>query len=446
MNINIIEKGGDKKTPHLAICHTDQGGSANNRHVSLLMKSKATDVVLSKATLAAIEKFGVQNFSEEIQKAFSANTKRALLQGALKEDYADSDEWLYVEDYTDTMVVFSVCDCDSYKLLQTTYEIDDATAKVTVGGSAVPVIAFTEYMVTEGKIEISETVEDRLESGMYQIVQKAMKRIENEASVMDILKATKKKKEGDVYLTAADYAYVPDENKTSTWKLRIDDAEHAKLAAQALSPEGLMGNKVEIPKADMSAVKKKVKAAYKKFYPDASKETLDSLFKASDIFSNSEVNLDIQELMKSSDFQELLKAQLEAAQAPLKEELEKAKAKAAEAEEILKAAEVVARQETVEFVKSASFVEDNIQETLVDFLMKSRKTEEHNLVTDIIKSAKTAIEKANTEVAEIKEKFALSETGRDGKVDLGTTSVEDLTKAKEFIDLKAEQLFKKESK
>ena len=67
---------------------------------------------------------------------------------------------------------------------------------------------------------------------------------------------------------ASDFAYVPDPNKSSTWKLPIYDATHASAAAQALSPAGFRGNKVEIPSGDLAGVKAKVRSAYKKFYPD----------------------------------------------------------------------------------------------------------------------------------------------------------------------------------
>lgn len=75
------------------------------------------------------------------------------------------------------------------------------------------------------------------------------------------------KKVGNKELTAEDFAYVPDAEKTSTWKLRIDDARHVAAAVAALG-DGFRGKKVEIPEADLSAVKKKVAAAYRKFFPD----------------------------------------------------------------------------------------------------------------------------------------------------------------------------------
>lgn len=79
----------------------------------------------------------------------------------------------------------------------------------------------------------------------------------------ELLAATKTSK-----ISAKDYAYVPDPEKPSTWKLPIDTPARVSAAAQALSPEGYRGNTVEIPESDLAEVKRKVREAYKKAYPD----------------------------------------------------------------------------------------------------------------------------------------------------------------------------------
>ena len=75
------------------------------------------------------------------------------------------------------------------------------------------------------------------------------------------------KSESDGPHPASDYAYVPDPEMPSTWKLRIDDAQHVAAAAAALGP-GFRGQKVQIPSGDIAAVRAKVRAAWHKFYPD----------------------------------------------------------------------------------------------------------------------------------------------------------------------------------
>jgi hypothetical protein len=79
------------------------------------------------------------------------------------------------------------------------------------------------------------------------------------------------KKEGKDTLRDSSFAYVPDKDKPSTWKLRIDDANHVRSAVAALG-KGFRGNKVRIPTDEKDSVIRKVRAAYKKFYPEIVKE------------------------------------------------------------------------------------------------------------------------------------------------------------------------------
>ena len=81
------------------------------------------------------------------------------------------------------------------------------------------------------------------------------------------------KKEGAENLPASAYAYVPDADKPSTWKLRIDDAIHVGGAVAAIG-KGYRGQKVQIPAGDMPAVKRKIRAAWLKFHPGKSREDL----------------------------------------------------------------------------------------------------------------------------------------------------------------------------
>lgn len=166
-----IKKDGDKKTPHLAICHEGQGGSANNRHISLLMKSDTIE--LTDEIMKSIEKFGVENFPEEIQKAMSMRNSKMLLENALKEAYCDKDEWLCVEDWKDGQVYFSTGDYDGWEMLVTSFTMTE-DGVVAVGDTASPVVQITDYMIVDGKVKLSEEAEDKLETGMYEIVSKSI--------------------------------------------------------------------------------------------------------------------------------------------------------------------------------------------------------------------------------------------------------------------------------
>lgn len=86
---------------------------------------------------------------------------------------------------------------------------------------------------------------------------------------------------------AGDYAYVPDKEKPSTWKLRLTDtpggAPDTRIvgaALAALGPTGFRGQKVQIPTSDLPSVKAKILAAWKKLHPDAKPEEIPRVLKA----------------------------------------------------------------------------------------------------------------------------------------------------------------------
>lgn len=76
---------------------------------------------------------------------------------------------------------------------------------------------------------------------------------------------SKTQKRGPEHLSKEHFAYTPDPNEPSTWKLRIDDAHHVGGALAAIG-KGFRGEKVSIPKEDMPEVKKKILAAWTRFH------------------------------------------------------------------------------------------------------------------------------------------------------------------------------------
>lgn len=78
------------------------------------------------------------------------------------------------------------------------------------------------------------------------------------------------KTDGGIKRSAEDFAFVPDSEKPSTWKLPLTDAtgkvtrDKLGAAAAAFSPGGFRGQKVKIPSSDVAAVKAKIRSAYHK--------------------------------------------------------------------------------------------------------------------------------------------------------------------------------------
>lgn len=119
---------------------------------------------------------------------------------------------------------------------------------------------------------------------------------ENELAAYVLLKAAA----GD---SPEDYAYVPDREHPTTWKLNISDATHVGGAVAALGP-GYRGEKVSIPSDALAGVKRKVLAAWKKFHPDASPEDVPEVLKKGMLMTNEEMTSQIQELSGKLDVTE----------------------------------------------------------------------------------------------------------------------------------------------
>lgn len=149
-----------KKSPHLALCHSDQGFSANNRHVSLLMKS---GVVLTDDITKALVALGVD------KSAFQSEIS-SLISSAVSETFGDDDydSWLYVEDYNDSVVIF----CTDDGLYSVGYSLVDG--KVILDDLAKPVVEVVSYEPTNGDMLLSDDAEDKLEEGVYSLVTKAL--------------------------------------------------------------------------------------------------------------------------------------------------------------------------------------------------------------------------------------------------------------------------------
>ena len=152
------------------------------------------------------------------------------------------------------------------------------------------------------------------------------------ASSDEVEKATlPMKTEDGVEFPSEAYAYVPDPESPSTWKLRLWESPAKKVTARqvgmavaALGP-GFRGQKVEIPEGEMSSVKAKVRSAWNEANPDK-EEDMPPILKATE-----------EVLMEKQDVQvEVEETEIEKADKPSYEDLEamleKANARIAEME------------------------------------------------------------------------------------------------------------------
>lgn len=234
----------------------------------------------------------------------------------------------------------------------------------------------------------------------------------------EFLKALKK--EGSEELPASAFAYTPDKEKPSTWKLRIDDANHTRSAVAALG-KGMMGNKVQIPSKDLKAVKSKVRAAYKKFYPDNEvPNVLKSLEEnESGLMLDSEYTADtgINKTNKETEMSEVTNEELIQKAAEDKvEALLKAKQ-----EDLLKAAkaEWEAEQASIALTKSHTDILkglDFISEDQVEAIVKATVVEGGESILKALEAAGQAVElskaaetQAKEDLNKFKEDFSATE-------------------------------------
>lgn len=253
MPLEITKADVKKKTPHLALTHNEfQGGAASGRNVSLLMKS---DFTLTEEIEKALLSLG-------INKSVFASSIRDALQNAISASYKDEDDnWLYVEDYDDSIVIF----CSGGGLFSTTYSIVDG--EVTLGDLATPVTDVITYAPRTGETLLSEDAEDKLEEGVYGLVAKALKSEQTKTHLVQMFKALELKKSN---------------TKETTLKEEIEKAVAAVetlLKAQiATQTEALEKASARIKELEQAAVVKARKEVLASVEADAVK--LDALVKS----------------------------------------------------------------------------------------------------------------------------------------------------------------------
>jgi len=123
------------------------------------------------------------------------------------------------------------------------------------------------------------------------------------AEATDVAEAVTKREDGEDFPAEA-FAYVPDRQTPSTWKLRLWDSLAEKetvaqvsRAVSALRPSGFRGNKVQIPREDLPAVKRKIAAAWRKV--NGSDRPVPDILKESAEFQMEDFEDDILEVIEN---------------------------------------------------------------------------------------------------------------------------------------------------
>ncbi len=227
-------------------------------------------------------------------KMLSDKNKRNLLQSALVKEYGLKDESpipknLSIEEVFDEELTYDI-DGQAYKA---SYKLDE-NGNVVIGEpekvlKQIVYKAMESLQTTYSEIlqeagrrnakldasrvkKIVELCQELLSSEDEPEEKKAKEALKEAKAVLKIIQeqAVMKTEDG-LKFPAAAYAYVPDVESSSTWKLRLWEDLTKKVtrkqlgaAAAALSPGGFRGQKVAITAADLGAVKRKIRAEYRK--------------------------------------------------------------------------------------------------------------------------------------------------------------------------------------
>lgn len=257
----------------------------------------------NKTTKRVIKRWGLDELSSVKSGAqvpakatilkISADNLRELLCAALRDKFPKPEDVEYGEvwvcDHNDTHVVFSGYDNKQYAL---PYVM--STEGLFIGDNPVQVIRQGEYVTTEGEqffksatdaygvALLSATGFDETQSLALAKSLDASSDTPIDDQVAELAaqfgKAVTASVGGESH-PATDFAYVPESDKPSTWKLPIFDASHVSAAVAALG-EGYRGKKISIPASDRGKVVDVVRAAYQEYFPD--KELPDVLKKSGD--------------------------------------------------------------------------------------------------------------------------------------------------------------------
>jgi hypothetical protein len=316
MPLVIKDAEGEERTPHLALTHsTLQGGSANKRNVSLLMKSEAT---LSEKVMKALKSLGLVPDEEQelIDKAAFYSQQQRALQSAVKDKYGDEDSWLYVEDFDDSVVIF----CNGDGVWSATYSL--VNGAITLSDLANPVQQVINYEPKSGDMLLSEDAEDKLEEGVYGLVTKALQNSETKEHFAEMFKCLQTKKETEVIKLEEEI------------KKAVADAEvlfKAQLGEQAVLLQKALDDVAAYQAQAKEAVTKARKEAVALVEKDADKaealekalealsqeafdvviksmQAKDAVVEESDLFVQKSKNVEVEDVVQESVEMQLLKA------------------------------------------------------------------------------------------------------------------------------------------
>jgi hypothetical protein len=225
------------------------------------MKSDLANV--SEEILKSLEALGVS----EVKKAAFYSQMRAVLQHAVREKFKpDEDDWLYVEDFNDSVVIF----CNDKGLYSVGYTLVNGEA--VIAELANPVTGVLVYTPATGNMLLSEDAEDKLEEGVYSLVTKSLQNSTTVEHLTSMFKAQELSKQNEVILLQEEIQ-------------KAVEAAESVLKAQLVEKETALQKALE----EVSAYKVEKEQVVTKARKDAIAEVEKDEAKADELFKSLEV-------------------------------------------------------------------------------------------------------------------------------------------------------------
>jgi len=301
----IIVKSNDKKKkkPHLALTHKDQGGPANGRAVSLVMKSvedMSSEGQAALTTLMLPEK-------EEIEKASYQNLYRKL-EAAVSEKARESDKWswTYVRDFDDTYAIYS----QEGAMYAVPYSVLE-DGSIELGTEKISVIEILTWEDEEGRIIVSQS--DSIPETVSSLVEKSFEQDKLDIDkVKEILKnKNRKQKEMDelkqelealkVELEKAKKKEEEGAGLVASLKAELEKREKEDLEKRSAARKEVV--KSLVPEADFEEVFKSLEALDETSFETITKSmknTKEALEKSEGLFKQASKKVESNEVVEDS--------------------------------------------------------------------------------------------------------------------------------------------------
>lgn len=240
---------------HIAAVGALVGGPANMQEI-VIWKSKGTGHI-TEADLEAVIKSKATPEEVALEKAKFNSEVRGALSEKLNEQFATGYEWLYLEDFSDSEIVFF----SDAGIFVVSYSLSGEDEYV-LGDTAIG-IEYESVIVENGSLKLSKKAQEKLNEGVYSLVTKALDNPETNERIKNTLntKIEKAKLMQEEIQKAVELVKAEHAEKIASMEVELTKARDALAVVEATKKEQLMkARQDQVAKFDKDGAEALVKA------------------------------------------------------------------------------------------------------------------------------------------------------------------------------------------